>query len=148
MDTRKAIYNFILDSTEYQKYKDRKKIVSISSSIIFLIGCIILFFMMSPSLNNDNFLIAGIVIIVCNTLYILISIQIFLKILKKNIYKQINNDIDKWIKKENNNIKINDEEIKELKITTKIKNYNYRQTILSLMSDDISDKIKELIKNL
>ncbi|MGL5591701.1 MAG: hypothetical protein ACRDCF_03165 [Mycoplasmoidaceae bacterium] len=148
METRKVIYNFILDSTEYQKYKDRRRLVSISSSIIFLIGCIMFFFMMHSTWNSDDFLIAGILIIVGDILYILISIQIFLNLLKKNIYKQINDDIDKWIKEEKPDIKISDEKLREFKINSKIKNYNYRKTYLSLISDDISDKIKELMNTL
>ncbi|MGL4358697.1 MAG: hypothetical protein ACRCSY_08405 [Cetobacterium sp.] len=81
-------------------------------------------------------------------LYILISIQIFLRILRKNIYKQINDDIEKWIKEENPNIKISSDKLKEFKITSKIKNYNYKQTYLSIMSDDINIKIKELMSAL
>ncbi|MGL4617325.1 MAG: hypothetical protein ACRCUM_03735 [Mycoplasmoidaceae bacterium] len=148
METRKAIYNFILNSEEYQKYNNRRRMVSISSSIIFLIGFIVLFFMMIQTSKSDDFLIAGVLIIFFNILYIFISIIIFLKMLKKNIYKQINDDIDKWIKKENPNIKIDDEKFKEARITTKIKKYNYKKTNLSIMSDDISQKIKELIISL
>ena len=148
METRKAIYNFIMNSQQYEKYNNRKRIVSISSSIIFGLGFVIL----SPMLIAFNFkilfLILGLSIILLNFIYIFASISIFLKILKKNIYSQINENIIEWIKKEKKDIKIENINVNDLKISSKMRIYNYKQTTMTLMSDDIINKIKEIVKSL
>lgn len=148
METRKAIYNFIMNSEEYKKYNNRKRIVSISSSIIFGIGFIILFSMLIAFNFKILFLILGLSIILLNFIYIFASISIFLKILKKNIYSQINENIIEWIKKEKKDIKIENINVNDLKISSKIRIYNYKQTTMSLMSDDIINKIKEIVNSL
>ena len=148
METRKAIYNFIMNSEEYKKYNNRKRIVSISSSIIFGIGFIILFSMLIAFNFKILFLILGLSIILLNFIYIFASISIFLKILKKNIYSQINENIIEWIKKEKKDIKIENINVNDLKISSKIRIYNYKQTTISLMSDDIINKIKEIVNSL
>ena len=148
METRKAIYNFIMNSEEYEKYNNRKRIVSISSSIIFGIGFIILFSMLIAFNFKILFLILGLSIILLNFIYIFASISIFLKILKKNIYSQINENIIEWIKKEKKDIKIENINVNDLKISSKIRIYNYKQTTMSLMSDDIINKIKEIVNSL
>ena len=106
METRKAIYNFIMNSEEYEKYNNRKRIVSISSSIIFGIGFVNLFSMLIAFNFKILFLILGLSIILLNFIYIFASISIFLKILKKNIYSQINENIIEWIKKEKRILKL------------------------------------------
>ncbi len=148
METRKAIYNFIMNSEEYEKYNNRKRIVSISSSIIFGIGFVILFSMLIAFNFKILFLILGLSIILLNFIYIFASISIFLKILKKNIYSQINENIIEWIKKEKKDIKIENINVNDLKISSKIRIYNYKQTTMSLMSDDIINKIKEIVNSL
>ena len=148
METRKAIYNFIMNSEEYKKYNNRKRIVSISSSIIFGIGFIILFSMLIAFNFKILFLILGLSIILLNFIYIFASISIFLKILKKNIYSQINENIIEWIKKEKKDIKIENINVNDLKISSKMRIYNYKQTTMSLMSDDIINKIKEIVNSL
>ena len=148
MDTRKAIYNFIMNSEEYEKYNNRKRIVPISSSIIFGIGFVILFSMLIAFNFKILFLILGLSIILLNFIYIFASISIFLKILKKNIYSQINENIIEWIKKEKKDIKIENINVNDLKISSKIRIYNYKQTTMSLMSDDIINKIKEIVNSL
>ena len=148
METRKAIYNFIMNSEEYEKYNNRKRVVSISSSIIFGIGFIILFSMLIAFNFKILFLILGLSIILLNFIYIFASISIFLKILKKNIYSQINENIIEWIKKEKKDIKIENINVSDLKISSKIRTYNYKQTTVSLMTDDIIFKIKEIINSL
>ena len=148
METRKAIYNFIMNSEEYEKYNNRKRIVSISSSIIFEIGFVILFSMLIAFNFKILFLILGLSIILLNFIYIFASISIFLKILKKNIYSQINENIIEWIKKEKKDIKIENINVNDLKISSKIRIYNYKQTTMSLMSDDIINKIKEIVNSL
>ena len=148
METRKAIYNFIMNSEEYEKYNNRKRVVSISSSIIFGIGFIILFSMLIAFNFKILFLILGLSIILLNFIYIFASISIFLKILKKNIYSQINENIIEWIKKEKKDIKIENINVNDLKISSKIRIYNYKQTTMSLMSDDIINKIKEIVNSL
>ena len=148
METRKAIYNFIMNSEEYKKYNNRKRIVSISSSIIFGIGFIILFSMLIAFNFKILFLILGLSIILLNFIYIFASISIFLKILKKNIYSQINENIIEWIKKEKKDIKIENINVNDLKISSKIRIYNYKQTTMTLMSDDIINKIKEIVNSL
>ena len=148
METRKAIYNFIMNSEEYKKYNNRKRIVSISSSIIFGIGFVILFSMLIAFNFKILFLILGLSIILLNFIYIFASISIFLKILKKNIYSQINENIIEWIKKEKKDIKIENINVNDLKISSKIRIYNYKQTTMSLMSDDIINKIKEIVNSL
>ena len=148
METRKAIYNFIMNSEEYEKYNNRKRIVSISSSIIFGIGFVILFSMLIAFNFKILFLILGLSIILLNFIYIFASISIFLKILKKNIYSQINENIIEWIKKEKKDIKIENINVNDLKISSKIRIYNYKQTTMTLMSDDIINKIKEIVNSL
>lgn len=148
METRKAIYNFIMNSEEYEKYNNRKRIVSISSSIIFGIGFIILFSMLIAFDYKILFLIIGLSIILLNFIYIFASISIFLRILKNNIYGQINDNIIEWIKKEKKDIKIENINVSDLKISSKIRTYNYKQTTVSLMTDDIIFKIKEIINSL
>lgn len=148
METRKAIYNFIMNSEEYEKYNNRKRIVSISSSIIFGIGFVILFSMLIAFNFKILFLILGLSIILLNFIYIFASISIFLKILKKNIYSQINENIIEWIKKEKKDIKIENINVNDLKISSKMRIYNYKQTTMSLMSDDIINKIKEIVNSL
>lgn len=148
METRKAIYNFIMNSEEYEKYNNRKRVVSISSSIIFVIGFIILFSMLIAFNYKMLFLIIGLSIILLNFIYILASISIFLRILKKNIYGQINGNIIEWIKKEKTDIKIENINVSDLKISLKMRTYNYKQTTVSLMTDDIIAKIKEIINSL
>ncbi len=148
METRKAIYNFIMNSEEYEKYNNRKRVVSISSSIIFVIGFIILFSMLIALNYKMLFLIIGLSIILLNFIYILASISIFLRILKKNIYSQINDNIIEWIKKEKTDIKIENINVSDLKISSKMRTYNYKQTTVSLMTDDIIAKIKEIINSL
>lgn len=148
METRKAIYNFIMNSEEYEKYNNRKRVVSISSSIIFVIGFIILFSMLIAFNYKMLFLIIGLSIILLNFIYILASISIFLRILKKNIYGQINDNIIEWIKKEKTDIKIENINVNNLKISSKMRTYNYKQTTVSLMTDDIIAKIKEIINSL
>lgn len=148
METRKAIYNFIMNSEEYKKYNNRKRIVSISSSIIFGIGFIILFSMLIAFNFKILFLILGLSIILLNFIYIFASISIFLKILKKNIYSQINENIIEWIKKEKKDIKIENINVNDLKISSKMRIYNYKQTTMTLMSDDIINKIKEIVNSL
>ena len=148
METRKAIYNFIMNSEEYGKYNNRKRVVSISSSIIFVIGFIILFSMLIAFNYKMLFLIIGLSIILLNFIYILTSISIFLRILKKNIYGQINDNIIEWIKKEKTDIKIENINVSDLKISLKMITYNYKQTTVSLMTDDIIAKIKEIINSL
>ena len=148
METRKAIYNFIMNSEEYEKYNNRKRIVSISSSIIFGIGFIILFSMLIAFNFKILFLILGLSIILLNFIYIFASISIFLKILKKNIYSQINENIIEWIKKEKKDIKIENINVNDLKISSKMRIYNYKQTTISLMTDDIINKIKEIVNSL
>ncbi len=148
METRKAIYNFIMNSEEYEKYNNRKRIVSISSSIIFGIGFIILFSMLIAFNFKILFLILGLSIILLNFIYIFASISIFLKILKKNIYSQINENIIEWIKKEKKDIKIENINVNDLKISSKMRIYNYKQTTMTLMSDDIINKIKEIVNSL
>lgn len=148
METRKAIYNFIMNSEEYKKYNNRKRIVSISSSIIFGIGFIILFSMLIAFNFKILFLILGLSIILLNFIYIFASISIFLRILKNNIYGQINDNIIEWIKKEKKDIKIENINVSDLKISSKIRTYNYKQTTVSLMTDDIIFKIKEIINSL
>ena len=148
METRKAIYNFIMNSEEYKKYNNRKRIVSISSSIIFGIGFVILFSMLIAFNFKILFLILGLSIILLNFIYIFASISIFLKILKKNIYSQINENIIEWIKKEKKDIKIENINVNDLKISSKIRIYIYKQTTMSLMSDDIINKIKEIVNSL
>ncbi len=148
METRKAIYNFIMNSEEYEKYNNRKRVVSISSSIIFVIGFIILFSMLIAFNYKMLFLIIGLSIILLNFIYIFASISIFLRILKKNIYGQINDNIIEWIKKEKTDIKIENINVSDLKISSKMRTYNYKQTTVSLMTDDIIIKIKEIINSL
>ena len=148
METRKAIYNFIMNSEEYEKYNNRKRVVSISSSIIFGIGFIILFSMLIAFDYKILFLIIGLSIILLNFIYIFASISIFLRILKNNIYGQINDNIIEWIKKEKKDIKIENINVNDLKISSKIRTYNYKQTTVSLMTDDIIFKIKEIINSL
>lgn len=148
METRKAIYNFIMNSEEYKKYNNRKRIVSISSSIIFGIGFVILFSMLIAFNFKILFLILGLSIILLNFIYIFASISIFLKILKKNIYSQINENIIEWIKKEKKDIKIENINVNDLKISSKMRIYNYKQTTMTLMSDDIINKIKEIVNSL
>lgn len=148
METRKAIYNFIMNSEEYEKYNNRKRVVSISSSIIFGIGFIILFSMLIAFDYKILFLIIGLSIILLNFIYIFASISIFLRILKNNIYGQINDNIIEWIKKEKKDIKIENINVSDLKISSKIRTYNYKQTTVSLMTDDIIFKIKEIINSL
>lgn len=148
METRKAIYNFIMNSEEYEKYNNRKRIVSISSSIIFGIGFVILFSMLIAFNFKILFLILGLSIILLNFIYIFASISIFLKILKKNIYSQINENIIEWIKKEKKDIKIENINVNDLKISSKMRIYNYKQTTISLMTDDIIIKVKEIINSL
>ena len=148
METRKAIYNFIMNSEEYEKYNNRKRIVSISSSIIFGIGFVILFSMLIAFNFKILFLILGLSIILLNFIYIFASISIFLKILKKNIYSQINENIIEWIKKEKKDIKIENINVNDLKISSKMRIYNYKQTTMTLMSDDIINKIKEIVNSL
>lgn len=148
MKTREAIYNFIINSDEYEKYRKRKKLISISSSIIFMIGFLMLFLMINSKENNHYFLIAGISLIILGFLYIFVLIPIFLRILRNNIYDQINKNILEWIKKEKPDIEIKDEKLKNLAISKKMNNYNYKKTNLSLMADDIEEKLKEIIKSL
>ena len=82
METRNAISNFIMNSGEYKKYNNSKSIVSISSSMIFGIGFIIVFSMLIAVNFKMLFLILGLSIILLNLIYIFASIFIILKILK------------------------------------------------------------------
>ena len=148
METRKAIYNFVMESEEDEKCKNRRRIVCVSASVIFGIGFVILFSMLIAFNFKILFLILGLSIILLNFIYIFASISIFLKILKKNIYSQINENIIEWIKKEKKDIKIENINVNDLKISSKIRIYNYKQTTMSLMSDDIINKIKEIVNSL
>ena len=137
-----------MNTEEYGKYHNRKRIVSISSSIKFGIGFVILFSMLIAFYFKILYLILGLSIIRQNSISVFASIPIFLKILKKNIYSQINENIIEWIKKEKKDIKIENINVNELKISTKIRIYNYKQTTMSLMSDEIINKIKEIVNSL
>ncbi len=137
MKNREKIFKFINESIEWKIYNKRKKMISIISSFVSLFSVIILIlsFFFNQEISN-YLLITSLTLILINLLFIIISIQIFIKFFMKNIYKNVNKNIKKIL------------EIKgdiEININSKIENYNYKKTLITLVTDDIDLKIEKII---
>ena len=100
-------------------YNNRKRIVSITSSIIFGIGFVILFSMLIAFNFKILFLILELSIILLNFIYLFASFSFLLLIFKRNFYSLINENIIVWIKKEKKDIKIENINVNDLKISSK-----------------------------